>query len=125
MDVEAEVDLLVLPNLMEVEILEAVEEILALHFREVPMMEAEGVEVHLVLYSLMIFQTLEEVEVLAEEDRIHYQEEVALAAWVVLEAYFHVEVAYRDGVDQGEVGALVAFQADLVVEEVNHLHLKN
>ena len=80
MDVEAEVDLLVLPNSMEVEILEAAEEILALHFREVPMMEAEGVEVHLVLYSLMIFQTLEEVEVLAEEARIHYQEEVALAA---------------------------------------------
>ena len=79
-DVEAEVDLPVLPNSMEVEILEGAEEILALHFREVPMMEAEEVEVHLVQYSLMIFQTLEEVEVLAEEDRIHYQEEVALAA---------------------------------------------
>ena len=37
-------------------------------------------------------------------------------------AYFHVEVAYRDGVDQGEVGALVAFLADLgVEEEVNHV----
>ena len=80
MDVEAEVDLPVLPNSMEVEILEGAEEILALHFREVPMMEAEGVEVHLVQHSLMIFQTLEEVEVLAEEGRIHYQEEVALVA---------------------------------------------
>lgn len=37
-------------------------------------------------------------------------------------AYFHVEVAYRDGADQGEVGALVAFLAGLVVEEeVNHV----